>query len=141
MILQKKHIETILKINGVSSNSPDEEIRSVLLSARYDDDEINTAIMVLRENLKTKETTVDGLHKVFRTHNSLKSHEISSLLGIDVEINELPIHSVKTNENEFKHSLIFVIIAVTIAAIGVFTAMYWYKVGVFYPSDTFLTSI
>jgi len=95
MVLQKKQIETILKINGVNPTAPDEEIRSVLLSARYNDDEIDTAIMVLRENVNTKESHVDGLHKVFRTNETLKSQEISSLLGIDVEIDDLPYFTEK----------------------------------------------
>ena len=55
-MLQKKDIETILKINGVSAVAPDEEIRTVLLSARYNNDEVDTAIMVLRENMKTHQT-------------------------------------------------------------------------------------
>ena len=89
-MLKREQIELLLRINGVSPSSPDEEIRSVLLSASFDDNDINTAIMVLRENITNNTTRVDGLHKVFRTHDTLKPNEILSLLGIDVGVSDLP---------------------------------------------------
>ena len=44
----------------------------MLISARFDNDEVNAALVVLRENTKTNETRVDGLHKVFRTDEGLQ---------------------------------------------------------------------
>ena len=38
--------------------------------------------MVLRENTKTNQTRVDGLHKVFRSSEALNSEEISQLLEL-----------------------------------------------------------
>jgi len=136
MVLQKKQIETILKINGVNPTAPDEEIRSVLLSARYNDDEIDTAIMVLRENVNTKESHVDGLHKVFRTNETLKSQEISSLLGIDVEIDDLPYFTEKPKEVHWNVRVFFVTLTIVVAIVGVFIAMYVKEVGIFFPSSS-----
>ena len=87
-MIKRDQIESILKINGVQPTSPDEEIRSVLLSARYSKDEVDTAIMVLRENTKTNKTRVDGLHKVFRSDEALSPEEISQLLGIEIELSD-----------------------------------------------------
>ena len=78
------HIKKILEINGVASDAPDESIRSVLLSARYKKDEIDTAILVLRED-EGAGVKVEGLHKVFRTNDTLSPKEISQLLGIEVD--------------------------------------------------------
>jgi len=84
-MINRSEIEKILKVNGVPPSSPDDRIRSVLLSARFDKDEVDTAIMVLREDGTSKEVRVDGLHKVFRTDETLQPKEISELLGIEVD--------------------------------------------------------
>ena len=87
-MIKKEHIENILKLNGLDVSAKDEEIKSILLSARYDHNEVDAALMVLRENKTTKKTRVDGLHKVFRTNESLSSAEINELLGINVCLEE-----------------------------------------------------
>ncbi len=132
-MLQKQDIEKILKINGVSSTAPDEEIRSVLLSARYADDEIDTAIMVLRESTVTHQTRVDGLHKIFRSDEALSPSEISSLLGIDVAVREV---SINKGEREFSSLQILLVltIALLMAGFGVIGAMYVYELGIFHSS-------
>jgi len=132
-MLQKQDIEKILKINGVSSTAPDEEIRSVLLSARYADDEIDTAIMVLRESTVTHQTRVDGLHKIFRSDQALSPSEISNLLGIDVSVREVAINK---GEREFSslQILLVITIAFLMAGFGVIGAMYVYELGIFHPS-------
>jgi len=135
-MLQKKDIETILKINGVSAAAPDEEIRSVLLSARYNKDEVDTAIMVLRENTKTHQTRVDGLHKVFRSDQALNPAEISALLGIEVEVNEVTQLKNRKREMSMFQSAFVAFFAFGLAVAGVFSAMYIYQVGPFHPSVT-----
>lgn len=134
-MLQKKDIETILKINGVSVVAPDEEIRSVLLSARYNNEEVDTAIMVLRENIKTHQTRVDGLHKIFRSDEALKPAEISALLGIDVQIDEINIRKERERETSFLQSSIVAVVATFFALMGVIIAMYVYEVGIFHPAS------
>ena len=42
IMIKRDQIESILKINGVAPSSPDEQIRLVLLSARYSKDEVDT---------------------------------------------------------------------------------------------------
>ena len=133
-MMQKKDIETILKINGVSSSAPDEEIRSVLLSARYNNDEVDTAIMVLRENTKTHVQRVDGLHKIFRSDEGLKPNEISSLLGINVDVETVAIEKSRKRELTWLQSFLMTLFAIFLAISGVFLAMYFYQVGFFHPT-------
>jgi hypothetical protein len=137
-MLQKKDIETILKINGVSIGAPDEEIRSVLLSARYNNDEVDTAIMVLRENILTHKTRVDGLHKVFRSDQALNPSEISALLGIEVEVSDITQLKNRKREMSILQTTLVTFFAVGLAVIGVVLAMYVYQVGVFHPSVALL---
>lgn len=134
-MLQRQQIESILKINGVSSTSPDEEIRSVLLSARFNDDEIDTAILVLKENKKTNISRVDGLHKIFRTGEALHPSKISSLLGIEVNIVELSDKKVvEAKKMALVQGVVITIVALSLASFGVFIAMFVYKVGIFHPT-------
>lgn len=132
-MLQRQQIESILRINGASISSPDEEIRSVLLSARFNHEEIDTAILVLKENKKTNISRVDGLHKVFRSGEALHSSEISSLLGIEVNIVELSNKKItEAKKLIFAQGIFIVVIALALASFGILIAMYIYKVGIFY---------
>jgi len=133
-MIKRDQIESILKINGVQPTSPDEEIRSVLLSARYSKDEVDTAIMVLRENTKTNKTRVDGLHKVFRSDEALAPEEISQLLGIEIDLSDRMQN--RGNARDFSQ-LQFVmvwVLSALLAVVGLLFYMYIYKVGVFHPS-------
>ncbi len=134
--MEKQDIETILKINGVSPEAPDEEIRSVLLSARYNNDEVDTAVMVLKENTKTHQTRVDGLHKVFRSDEALNPQEISALLGIEVEVKELNLEKTNRREMGTIQSIFVGVVATIIAMSGILFAMYVNHVGIFHPAVT-----
>lgn len=134
-MINRTQIESILKINGVTSGSPDDKIRSVLLSARYSKDEVDTAIMVLRENVKTNRTRVDGLHKIFRTEEALKPDEISQLLGIDVEISKSLVPQSKGRDlSSFQYILVWVL-SVALGVGGIILYMYLHNVGVFHSSS------
>ena len=136
MTMQKADIEKILRINGVSPAAPDEEIRSVLLSARYKNEEVDTAIMVLKENVKTHQTRVDGLHKVFRSDEALNPTEISALLGIEVEVDDV-IKRRRQNKEMTMLQIIFVtVFATALALAGITFTMYINHVGPFHPSVT-----
>jgi len=133
-MIERNHIEKILKINGMSPSEPDDVIRSVLLSARYNDDEIDTALMVLREDTKTKQVRVEGLHKVFRTDNALKPQEISDLLGIDVNL-EHYLPPIVQSRTFVTPTLISVwILSLLLAVVGVLLYMHFNNVGIFHPS-------
>lgn len=133
-MINKERIESILEVNGVNKGSNDEEIRSVLLSARYSEDEVNTAIMVLRENTQTHKTRVDGLHKVFRSGEALSPEEISQLLGIEVEF-DTRIDTQTTPEQLYGWQTAFVwILSVVIGVGGVLLYMYLNQVGPFHPA-------
>ncbi len=133
-MVQKDNIEAILKINGVTPTAPDEEIRSVLLSARYSKDEVDTAIMILRENVITKETRVDGLHKIFHSDERLKASEISQLLGIEVELSDTPMQIRRSRDLTRVQYVIVWVMAVAVALGGIAYYMYLNQVGVFHPS-------
>lgn len=139
-MLDRKHLERVLKINGVSPTAADEEIRAVLLSAHYRADEVDMALMVLRENITTKTTRVDSLHKLVRTDDSLSAKEISKLLGIEVSVPTLgrPRQQVAKTTTTMTERVVVAVLSVVIALIGLGLAMYVLEFGVFHATAAIL---
>lgn len=133
-MIKRSQIKKILKVNGVSPLSPDDHIRSVLLSARFNKDEVDTAIMVLREDANTKQVRVDGLHKVFRTDEALQPKEISELLGIEVDASTFYRPERSTSTMAGIQYVSIWLFSVFFAVATVLTIMYVNEVGPFHPS-------
>lgn len=139
-MIKPSQIEKILKINGVSPSSPEDRIRSVLMSARFNKDEVDTAVMVLRENKTTKQVKVEGLHKVFRSDESLEPHEISALLGIEVDASSFYRPQKEPSTIVGVQYVTIWVVSVIFAVITVLTTMYVNEVGPFHPSNRAATT-
>lgn len=83
-MLERSAIEKILVANGVSPTAPDEKIKSILLAAQWVDDDVETALSVLRENSK-HEVRHDTINQVFRSDSKLDPDSISKLLGVTLD--------------------------------------------------------
>lgn len=132
-MIEKRNIEAFLRINGIPPTAKDEEIRSVLISARWNKNEVDTALMVLKENIKNQTTHVDTLHKVFNSDNRLTSAEISSLLGIDVDITGSDVGDLAGQRAKVQRiqSIAIFILSISIAVGSLGYLMYKEKVGYF----------
>ncbi len=139
-MIEKRNIEAFLKVNGIPATAKDEEIRSVLLSARWNNNEVDTALMVLKENTKNNETHVDTLHKVFNSDDRLTSSEISKLLGIDVNLSDHEVNSVNKKRQMIENSsaVITFFLSLIIAISSISYLMYKEKAGIFHSADTSL---
>lgn len=122
-------------MNGLTETAPDEEIRSVLISARWNKEDVETAITVLRENTKTHQSRVDKLHDVFLTDGALSPEAIHSLLGIDVEVNSSELNSLRVRRHStYRWQIISIFVfSILIAFASLTVMMYWQKVGPFHP--------
>jgi hypothetical protein len=136
-MIDRDHIERVLKLNGLQPTAKDEEIKSILLSARYKEHEVDAAIMVLRENKNTNKTKVDGLHKVFRTDELLNSEEISSLLGVDVNLEERVLAGSNARKVTMFSQVLLSIVAILLALVALLLYMYVSKVGLFHHTSAF----
>ncbi len=137
-MIQRAHIENFLKLNGVDMSSPDEEIKSVLLSARWHKDDVETALLVLRENTQNHETHVESLHRVFRSDERLKPETISALLGIDVDI---PQDEVNPNSFMRRYHIMspsqmmqIGLVSLSVSVIFVMASMWYLEMGIFHPT-------
>lgn len=133
-MIEKNQLETFLRIQGVSPTSPDEVIRSILISAKFSDLEIETAFTVLRENKVDNTSSVEGLHKVFRSEKGLKPHEISQLLGIDMTIDDLRARENKQNNSGSGQYMAIIILTLIVAFLGIVFTMYQGQMGPFHSS-------
>jgi hypothetical protein len=133
-MIERHNIETLLKANGVPPTAPDEVIRSVLISARWDNNDVDTALMVLKENTNTSETHVDTLHKVFHSDDKLSPADISALLGVKVSLGEHEFESAvrKRTLVERTQTISIIILALSIVILGLAYAMYAEQAGVFF---------
>jgi len=136
-MIEKKRIEDFLRANGVPASAPDEEIRSILLSASFDENEVNTALLILKENTISNETHIDTLHKVFRSDNRLKPSEISSLLGISVNLsdNDIYYNTADKRRTTIINAFFISLFVVVFVFLGLFIMMYVDQVGPFYVAD------
>jgi hypothetical protein len=142
-MIEKKQIETILKANGIPATAPDEEIRSILISARWDNNDVDTALMVLKENRDSKATHVDTLHRVFHSDERLTPSDISSLLGVKVSLSEEDVFDVdaKRRKIERTQTLVSVTLALSIVLLGLAYLMYVEQAGLFHGTPKQANSI
>ena len=110
----------------------------MLLSARWDNNEVDTALMVLKQNTKNQQTHVDTLHKVFQSDDRLTPTEISALLGISVKVDEEEVNNVlkKRLLIEKFRTTIAIALAILFALAGLSYFMYLNGAGPFYDAET-----
>jgi len=136
-MLARDHIEKLLELNGVSLADSDDEIKSILLSAQWREDDVEAAMLVLRENKTSHKERVTSLHKVFRKDGHLAPEAVSSLLGIEMNLTsaEITAKHKRAQQAISPAQLIFVIGISMIVAIGcVYLAMWHLQVGIFHQT-------
>jgi hypothetical protein len=132
--MNKKQLQTILKINGCSEQAADEEVRAILLSAKYSPDEVENALVILRSNDVAAPIRSDGLHTVFYTDNRLQPREIAGLLGVEVDLDFGARARTRALSKELTGVEIALVVglAVLFAVIGTGLYMYIHDIGFFH---------
>ncbi len=135
-MISRPIVEKILAANGIEATAEDEVIKSVLIEANWHQDDVDTALTVLRENTTTHVEKVDSLHKVFRTDERLKPETISALLGIDVDVKnyeELRLDR-STHQSFFSQVASIALVSIGLALIFVMGGMWFWQIGIFHHS-------
>lgn len=134
-MIEREHIEQLLRLNGIETSAPDSEIKSVLISARWQEDDVEAALLVLRENPENHETHVDSLHKVFRSDEDLSPEMISTLLGIVVPVEnvELSKHAINPQTMESARIMMQIGLAsLCVSLVFVLASMWYLEIGIFH---------
>jgi hypothetical protein len=136
MQVDKKLIENILRANGVSMSSGDDEIKSLLFSARWHEDDIDTALFVLRNDANDNKQRIDAVYdEDFRLQDRMRPETISALLGIEVDDYGLDQKEYARGENVGTMGMmgmVFVLSAAIIfSGLVLLLFMFIFKIGVF----------
>ncbi len=133
-MINQQEVETLLRINGVSPLAPDDEIRVVFRTAHYTEEEISEALVHVAALRSLTPVRAKGLYKIHRTDDGLRPEEISSLLGIEVTIDELTVrlHRVRgVSEGQY---FILLFLTIFLALGGFLYSMYHHQTGPFHPT-------
>lgn len=136
MQVDKGLIENILRANGVSMDSGEDEIKSLLFSARWHEDDIDTALFVLRNDKDDNKQRIDAVYdEDFRLQDRMRPETISSLLGIEVDDYDLNRKEYARGENVGTMGMmgmVFVLSAAIIfSGLVLLLFMFVFKIGVF----------
>lgn len=133
----KKHVERILRINGIDQNASDEDIKSVLLYAKCEN--VEDAISALRDKYASADADICGLQEpgakcnVLLVDKRLKPEMIKDLLGIDVALEFDDLEEARAARQRVSFAQIVGIAGFSIlfAVILAGLTMWYYQIGFF----------
>jgi len=134
-MLERKQVERILTANGVEPTADDEEIRAVLVGAEWHENDIDSALYVLKENPETHKSHIDALHRIQRTDEKLSPETIKAFMGIDVQVrrDQLSTAGRTTKSSAAPRQIMAIIITSVVFGVGVFIFGMWVmQVGFFH---------
>ncbi|MDC1205267.1 hypothetical protein N8083_00260 [Candidatus Pacebacteria bacterium] len=132
-MIDRRHIEQVLKLNGLNPNSPDDKIKSLLISARWHEDDVETALVVLRENPKNRKQHIDSVHKIYSSNQKLSPDTLNALLGMDVEVASVTQAHRTELRQAYRRQIFTIGLAATFLTTVVFTLVMWImKIGFFH---------
>lgn len=136
-MIERAQVARFLKLNGIDVTAPEEEIKSLLMSARWHEKDVETALTVLHEDPNDHKQHVDTMHKIFRSDEKLAPETISALLGVDIDMSvkdfELRRRSAR-GELTAGQVVNILLISLVISSAFIIGSMWVMKVGFFHQS-------
>lgn len=136
-MIDRAYLKTFLEINNISPAASDEEIKSVLVSAHWHEDDVDTTLTILRENPNDKKQYTDTIHKVFRNDDRLNPESISALLGIDVQLDSAQLAEQRRRARgdlSMRSMMFLLLISSLLSLLCVLATMWHLEIGLFYYS-------
>lgn len=133
-MVSREGIINLLEVNGIPQSAPTEQIRSVLLGARYSPEEVDSALAILREDLSDQQIQQDGKHKLLSTE-TLAPEEVQRLLGVSVNASSMVTPRGSRPLLHLAKVLLFWLSVITITAALLLWYMYEAEIGPFYPEQ------
>jgi hypothetical protein len=147
-MLDKQFLQSFLKLNNASEQMSDADVRGVLSGAGWTESEAEAAIALLRSDAQNAQSlfasqsaTLGGTS--FRPgSDEVSSSQISSLLGVDVEIDprRLRQHAALANPQALHHTLVrtmigsaIVVFSMGLAAMVGMGFFFFLEIGPFRP--------
>jgi len=139
-MIDRHHIEALLSANGLPPTAADEEVRALLIEARWNVHDVETALTVLRESTATDDKSINSIHRVFWSDSRLSSADINSLLGVQVTVHPADIatnRQLAGSRQALWYGLILTLLTITIVIGTVFYFMYSNQAGMFFGFNLF----
>jgi len=136
-MIEREQVAKLLRLNGIDIKAPAEEIKSILLSAKWNNDDVETALTVLHEDPKSHKEHVETLHKIFTSDEKLNPEAISTLLGVDVDISAAEIEMRhRRAKGQLTAGLVMhiLLVSLVLSSIFIFGSMWLLKVGIFHQT-------
>lgn len=140
-MLDKHFVESFLRLNNADTKMSDAEVHDVLARAGWSEPEISAAIALLRGTANMHMPPVNGVGASFRPDMEISSTQLSSLLGVNVNIDPAKMHYPAGVVSPGRQTLvqvfqIFAVITLSLAlaaALGV-SLLYYLQIGPFDPT-------
>lgn len=136
-MFQRSHIEKLLRLNGIEPPAKNEDIKSILISAKWHEDDIEAAITVMQEDPESHETHVDSIHKVFRTDERLRPETVSALLGIQMDMTSSDVDVSRSGAKggmSMSQMTVIALSSLILSLIFVLAAMWHLQMGLFHQT-------
>ncbi len=131
-------INNFLKVNGISADSSDTDIRKVLEDARWTKEEIDVALFILRGDVDDSGIVAFTKHDtaLFRPDINIGSKNLSRLLGVDVIVDPSLIKSdskKRAQRSQLREELaiwvIIILLSVILALVVAWLLLFTMKIG------------
>lgn len=139
-MVDRLHIQRILRLNGVSEIASPEEIKMVLLKAGLSLRDLDTVALFSENIVTNNEIATGGVQTLFKTDNALNPEHISSLLGIRVQVSKIQLekeYSVVSKAVFALQVLCTVTFTFLFATAGVIALLWYTKTGFFHVGSHF----
>ena len=142
-MIKKALIENFLRLNGIPLHAEDEIIRSALIEARWHEDDVEVALLVLKGNRQNETVEVTAARQLFHSDDARVAPEtLSSLLGVTVNIDSNQLYAVYHDteaQTVERHPVLTASLLVFGAFILGLAMMYAMKIGPFHqPVEHFV---
>lgn len=137
-MLTREAVENFLRVNGVEPSDPEDKIKSVLLSANWEDDDVDTAVFVLRESDQAV-TRTKQLNTLFHSDQKLDPSSVGQLLGISMEASHGRPGVTVVNPKRrltLRGLLTIILISIGLSAAVMYGGMYYLELGPFHATKT-----
>lgn len=135
-MLTKEHIEKILHLNGVEPAAGDDQVKAVLLRARWNQADVDAALLVLRTDTTSGERHHNDAERLFHSDGRLSPEMVSSLLGLDlsVQLKDVPLDLNKTAQLRIDGVVLIILVALCVAVATLTVGMWFFEVGPFHAA-------
>ena len=87
-MVSKEHVINFLRLNEVELSETDEVIRGALFAARWHEQDVDIALMLVRDIKVDPTRMLPRAHHLLSVDGAIAPQTLSSLLGIDIALRQ-----------------------------------------------------